>query len=210
MNIELPKDDFQATSKTTISLRQVAPNVQFDIISFEDATVNRTVNNVVEVTPQARLTGVFPEFENKHNKVQFTLRFPNLTVQDIAEQMYLFSLKDTPPKANTKLGKYILSLSDKDGVVRFDSIEDFALNYKMQGSVTKLHSILRENEVKFVLADLSKSLVGQSVQVQTVFNSGNNDYSIVTTDHVSKPDAREFASQTRQPRAKATTHTLYS
>ena len=173
------------------------------IDNLVDSTATRTRDDKTEEYPQALLRLSFPSLENDNNYFTFSLRFPNKTVRNIAEEIYFYGLTNKLPRKDTKVAKAILSMCDKDGVILYDNLEDFAENFKLSGSVSKLYSMLRENKTSYILADFANTLKGQSLQVQTYYNSKLKDFTVATTDFVSTDStAFDLTKTSRTPRSK--------
>ncbi len=181
-------------------LNSAKADVTAIVKSFVDSKASRTRNEEKEEYDQALLRLTFPSMDTDNNYFTFTLRFPNKTVKDIAQEIALYNLTTNLPSANTKIAKAILSMCDDDGVVLYDNLSDFASNFKLSGSVSKLYSILRENKSAFDLSKFDESLAGQELQVQTYYNDKLKDYTIATTDFVVKTN--DAFAPLRTPRAK--------
>lgn len=180
----LPEGSASATQKSELRLASVHKSIDSVISKLEDGVASRRVDGVFKEFPQATLQLSFPSLETDNNTFRFNLRFPNKTIKDIATEIYLFdNVRAKPPTASSTLGKKILEITDKDGVILYGSIKEFVKNYKLSGSVSKLYSALRENKVSWDLSKLSASIKGKELSVQTYFHQKMNDYTICTVDY---------------------------
>ena len=141
LDILLTAGNVVADVKSPMRLNSAHAEVTARVNSFVDTKATRTRNDVVEEYDQALLRLTFPSMDTDNNYFTFTLRFPNKTVKDIAQEIALYNLTTNLPKANSNIAKSILSLTDSDGVVLYESLSDFASNYKLSGSTSKLYSI---------------------------------------------------------------------
>ncbi len=82
----------------------------------------------------------------------------------------------------------------------FESLQQFSEKFKLSGSVHKLYSILRENQITFGYNSLASDISSQKLAVKTYFNTEINDYTISTVDFTSN---RERKPESVVPRAKA-------
>jgi len=191
LDITLPSGNAQATQKSRLRLSSEHKSIDCIVSSFEDGTASKRVDGVFKDFIQASFRLSFPSLETDNNTYSFNLRFPNKTVKDIATEIYLFdNVRSNPPKATTKLGKAILEMCDKDGVILYSSIQEFVENYRLSGSTSKLYSTLRENKILWDLSKFAESLTGQSLKVQSYYNDKMKDYTICTTDYNPKRSSK--------------------
>jgi len=201
LDILLTAGNVVADVKSPMRLNSAHADVTAHVNSFVDTKAKRTRNDVAEEYDQALLRLSFPSLATDNNEFTFTLRFPNKTVKDIAQDIALYNYTTNLPKANSNVAKAILGMCDDDGVVKFESLSDFASNFKLSGSTSKLYSILRENKASFDLSKFADSLLSLRLQVQTYYNDKLDGYTIATTDFVVKTN--EAFAPLRTPRAKA-------
>jgi hypothetical protein len=203
LDFEMPSGEQSANIKSPMRLNSANAEINATVDSLVNSTATRTRDDKTVEYDQAMLRLSFPSLESDNNYFTFSLRFPNKTVVDIAQEIFLYSCTKTLPNKNTKIAKAILSMCDKDGVILYDNLEDFAENFKLSGSVSKLYSILRENKATYDLSDFASSLAGQSLKVQTYYNSKLKDFTVATTDFVSSDSsAFNLDKTTRTPRSK--------
>jgi len=221
-----PKSE-RSYRRSSLRLSQSCDKVSATISSFVDDTVDKYVDGVhVATLPQAKVKFVFPTLATENNDCHFNLRFYDIDIKYVIDAFYLYELEETP-KANSSVGKWILNKNvigkDKagneifgkspvhaeDGTPIFNTCEKpqdnlalFMQEFKLIGSVHKLYSILRENQINFDLADLADSITGCQLNVRTYFHTKLDDYTISTTDFKSTK-TREAV--TEEPRAKAYT-----
>tara|TARA_R100001463_G_C3509066_1_gene219796 strand:- start:226 stop:852 length:627 start_codon:yes stop_codon:yes gene_type:complete len=204
MDLIIPKGKTTASKASQVQLNTECKEISATIVEFIDNISNKTFDGVTTQFNNALLRLRLPSLDTKENTVAFTLQFPNKTIEQIQMDMYLFNLtqEDACPKGNSKAGKYILAMKNEDGETMFDSMSDFQKNYKLQGSTEKLYSILRENETEFDLSDLSSSLAGQQLAIQSYYNTKTNDYTIASVKYTPKFKAR-VSNNASAPRAKS-------
>ena len=203
MTFKLPTSDQVANVKSAMRLNSAHEEINCVVENLVDSTATRTRNDETVEYPQAILKLSFPSLENDNNYFTFGLRFPNKTIEQVATDIYLYTLTNNLPAKNTNVAKHILSLTDDDGVILYKDLQDFAENFKLPRSISKLYSILRENKVPYNLSDLASSLKGKTLKVQTYYNSKLNDYTIATTDFVSNDSsAFDLTKTARTPRSK--------
>ena len=203
MTFNLPTEEQVANVKSAMRLNSAHDEINAVVESLVDSTATRTRDDKTIEYPQAILKLSFPSLENDNNYFTFGLRFPNKTIEQVATDIHLYTLTNNLPAKNTNVAKHILSLTDDDGVILYESLEDFAENFKLPRSISKLYSILRENKVPYVLADLANSIKGKTLKVQTYYNSKLQDYTIATTDFVSNDrSAFDLTKTARTPRSK--------
>jgi len=206
---DIPSNSSRDTYKrSSLRLSVASDKVTAVINKLVDDTTDKYVDGqLVGSIPQARLKLTFPTFATDNNDCHFDLRFRNKTIKWIELAIYLYELKETP-KGNSKLGKWIISENvdgnspchDDDGQPLFESLAHFSEKYKISGSVHKLYSILRENQIKFGYNTLASDISSQKLAVKTYFNTEINDYTIATVDFTSN---RERKDENSEPRAKA-------
>lgn len=181
-NFILPKGNMSADVKSPMRLNSANAEIECIAESFVDAKSTRTRNDVTEEYDQALLRLTFPSIETDNNYFNFTLRFPNKTLQQISQEIYMYSLTKNLPSKNSNIAKTILSMTD-EGVILYPTLEAFASTFKLSGSVSKLYSILRENKTEFDLSELATSIVGSKLQVQTYYQDKLKDFTICTLDY---------------------------
>jgi len=201
LDFEIPTGKQSADRKSPMRLNSANAEIIAVVDNFEDTIGSRNTDNGKVEFAQAMLRLSFPSLENDNNIFTFSLRFPNKTIQNIAQEIYLYGIVGNTPAKNTKVAKAILSMCDADGVILYDSLEDFSKNFKLSGSVSKLYSILRENKSAFDLSKLSESLKGLELKVQSYHNAKLKDYTIATTDFVSN-NSPKVSESNRTPRSK--------
>ena len=162
MTFNLPTEEQVANVKSAMRLNSAHDEINAVVESLVDSTATRTRDDKTIEYPQAILKLSFPSLENDNNYFTFGLRFPNKTIEQVATDIHLYTLTNNLPAKNTNVAKHILSLTDDDGVILYESLEDFAENFKLPRSISKLYSILRENKVPYVLADLANSIKGKT------------------------------------------------
>lgn len=200
-NFDLPSGKRNASVKSPMRLNSAHASITSLVDSFVDSKATKTYDNVTSTIDQALLKLSFPSLESDNNIFTFNLRFPNKTVKQIAQEIYLFELKSNLPAGTTKIAKAILAMTDADGVILYNSLQDFASNYKLPRSTSKLYSILRENKTEFDLSDLS-GLAGKSLTVQSYYHSKMKDFTIATTDYVAKSSFDLEKTSNTTPRSK--------
>ena len=198
---DLPSGKRNASVKSPMRLNSSNAKITALVDSFVDSKATKTYNNETSTIDQALLKLSFPSLETGNNIFTFNLRFPNKTVKTIAQEIYLFELKENLPAGTTKIAKAILAMCDADGVILYNSLQDFASNYKLPRSTSKLYSILRENKTEFDLSDLS-ALAGSELSVQTYYHSKMKDFTIATTDYVAKSSFDLEKTKDNTPRSK--------
>lgn len=206
---DIPSNSSRDTYKrSSLRLTVASDKVTAVINKLVDDSTNKYVDGqLVGTQPQAKLKLSFPSLATNNNDCHFDLRFTNKTIKWIELAFYLYELEDTP-KGNSKLGKWIISENadgnspchDDDGQPLFESLQQFAEKYKISGSVHKLYSILRENQIAFGYNTLASDISSQKIAVKTYFNTEINDYTISTVDFTSN---RERKPESAVPRAKA-------
>ena len=202
LNFDLPKATMSADVKSPMRLNSANAEIECLVESFVDAKSTRTRNDVTESYDQALLRLSFPSLESDNNYYNFTLRFPNKTIQSISQEIYLYSLTKNPPRANSNVAKVILAMHE-EGVILYPTIEAFCNTFKLSGSVSKLYSILRENKTEFVLADLATSVVSSKLQVQTYYQDKLKDYTVCTLDYkVPSSKGFDLTKDNQTPRSK--------
>ena len=204
MDLTIPKGKTKASKASQIRLCSEHKELTANIVEFVDNISSKTWDGVTSDYNNALLRLRLPSLDTKENTVAFTLQFPNKTIAQIQMDMYLFNLtsEDLCPKGNTKEGKAILAMHNEDGEPLFKDMSDFRANYKLEASTEKLYSILRENETEFDLSDLSSSLKGVSISIQTYFHTKSKDYTIASVKYTPKFKAR-VSNNASSPRAKS-------
>ena len=124
--IKIPSTMTTASTKSDIRLNQAIQAVDATIVSFTNNIGNVYHNDkIVGEKDVARLLLRFPSLDTDNNKVTFKLSFNNKTVEYIAEEMYLFSLTDNLPRANSSIAKDILGVNlDNDGKPTASPVHD--------------------------------------------------------------------------------------
>lgn len=208
----IPKGVQSASTKSPMRLREALDSVKAIIVGFEDTKSPIKIDGVIKgERDKALLKLKFPSLETKFNESTFTLRFNNRTIEQIALEFYLYGFTgNNQPKATTSIGKWIMSFNesptdspvhDDEGQPIYASLSDFADNFKLHNSSSKLYSILRENESEFELATFAESLKGQELVVKTFYHDDLKDYTISTTDYTYKSKSGNNNSST--PQAKS-------
>ena len=202
MDFVLPTGDANASNKSAMRINSANAEIKAVIDSFIDSTKDVVRDRqVVGQQDLAKLRLSFPSLATDNNFFTFTLQFPNKTVEEIAKEIYLYNLTQNLPTANTKVAKAILAMHNEDGEPLYKDLQDFQANYKLSGSVSKFYSILRENKATFDLSDLSASLQGQTLSVQTYYNQKSSDFTICTVDYIPQGTSQSY-SNGLTPRAK--------
>ena len=197
LDFTLPTGLALATQKSELRLSSTHSSIDAKITSFTDGVAQKRVDGVFKDFTQARLTLVFGSLESDNNTYRFNLRFPNKTIKDIATEIYLFdNVRANPPKASTVLGKKILEMTDKDGVILYNSINEFVEKFKLSGSTSKLYSALRENKISWDLSKFAESITDSTLSVQTYYNDKMKDYTICTVDYNPKKSASQTVKAT--------------
>ena len=203
MDLIIPKGTTTASKASQIRLNVECKQATASIVEFVDNVSTKTYDGVSTDYNNALLRLRFPSLDTEENTIAFTLQFPNKTIKDITQEMFLFSLTDNLPKAKTKNANAILAMHNEDGEPLYKDLKDFAKNYKLNGSTEKLYSILRENKTEFDLSDLSNSLEDVKIDVQSYFNTKSNEYTIASVKYNPPGKARVSSSNSsRTPRAK--------
>jgi hypothetical protein len=193
LGLNLPSGKASANVASAMRINSAHKSVQAVIKSFEDSQREWSdADGVVNTKDVALLRLEFPELATKNNFFTFTLQFPSKTVQAIAEEFYLMGLTQDLPGKTTKLAKQILEVTE------FETLEEFASNYRLSRTASKLYSILRENGVEYDLSNLAKSLTSKELDVQTYQNAKSGEFTIASVSY--KPTK---ATNSRRPKAKS-------
>ena len=185
-----------ASTKSELRLNQAVDALDATIVSFTNNIGNVYLNDkIVGEKNVARLLLKLPSLETDNNKIVFKLSFNNKTVEYIGMEMYLFSVTDDLPKANTSVAKWILGVNldvnskptaspvhDDEGQPLYKSLQEFS-TFKLGKSTSRLYSILRENKTQYDQSDLASSLAGKTIIIKSFYNDKIKDYSICTTDY---------------------------